>query len=196
MKLVVGLGNPGPEYEKTRHNIGFMVVDALARRLRAEDLGRKWHGVAARAFRGGQEIYILKPSTYMNLSGRAVLAAKSQLTLPLQEILVVSDDLALPVGTLRFRPRGSSGGQKGLQSIIDTLGSSDFPRLRLGIGADSPLVPKDFVLEAFSAQEEPEIEQTIARAVQGIECWLARGMEPTMARFNGAVPAPRGGSDE
>jgi PTH1 family peptidyl-tRNA hydrolase len=196
MKLVVGLGNPGPEYENTRHNIGFMVVDALARRLRAEGLGRKWQGVAARAFRGGQEIFILKPSTYMNLSGRAVLAAQNQLALPLQEILIVSDELALPVGTLRFRPRGSSGGQKGLQSIIDSLGSSEFPRLRLGIGPDSPLIPKDFVLENFSAQEVPEIEQTMTRAVQGIEHWLARGIEPTMARFNGAVPAPKGESDE
>ena len=188
MKLIIGLGNPGLRYQRTRHNLGFITIDALAKKLRASEIGRRWHGSAARARRGGNEIYLLKPGTYMNLSGIAVASAVKELKCPLDDILVICDDLALDLGVIRFRSRGSSGGQKGLQSIIDELGYEDFPRLRLGIGADSDLIPKDFVLEQFSAKEMEIVEKVVEHAVNGVMTWTIRGIQTAMASYNGVVP--------
>ncbi|MGI6365788.1 MAG: aminoacyl-tRNA hydrolase [Bacillota bacterium] len=187
MKLVAGLGNPGPQYRETRHNAGFLVVERLAREMKATDLGRRWHGVVARASFAGEKVYILKPQTYMNLSGRAVAAAVRELDLDIEDILIVYDDLALPLGTLRFRPRGSDGGQKGMRSVLEHLGHQNVPRLRLGIGADSSLTPRDFVLEPFSRQELPLFEAMAEQAVQAIEHWLYRGMTAAMNKYNGPV---------
>lgn len=187
MKLIVGLGNPGCQYHNTRHNVGFMVVDRLAQGMRAIDLGRRWHGVTARASFAGNKVYILKPQTYMNDSGRAVVAALRELNLNNCDILIVYDDLALPLGTLRFRSGGSDGGQKGIRSILEQVGHQDVPRLRLGIGADSPLTPREFVLRPFFEEELPLLENMVDQGVQAVEIWLHRGMGPAMNRFNGPI---------
>lgn len=188
MKLVIGLGNPGPRYIKTRHNYGFMAVDALAGRLRASDQGRRWRGVVARATYNETEFWLLKPHTYMNLSGLAVAAAVKELNCPFEDILVICDDLALDLGVVRFRARGSAGGQKGLASVIDALGTAEFARLRLGIGADSHLIPRDFVLDNFQPDELTLVNKVLNHAVEGVLTWSGQGIEQAMASFNGPVP--------
>lgn len=187
MKLIVGLGNPGSEYANTRHNIGFMAVERLAHSMRAKDLGRRWHGVLARASFGGTHVYMLKPQTYMNNSGSAVTAAVKELNPDPENLLIVYDDLALPLGTLRFRLRGSDGGQKGMLSIIQALGHQDVPRLRLGIGADSVLVPREFVLQRFSQQETALVEEMLLQSTRAMELWVHRGIGTAMNRYNGPV---------
>lgn len=187
MKLIVGLGNPGSEYVNTRHNIGFMAVERLAHSMRAKDMGRRWHGVLARASFAGTHVYMLKPQTYMNNSGSAVTAAVKELKPDLENLLIVFDDLALPLGTLRFRLRGSDGGQKGMLSIIQALGHQDVPRLRLGIGADSLLIPRDFVLQRFSQGETAMVEAMLLQSTRAMELWVHRGIRPAMNRYNGPV---------
>jgi len=187
VKLIVGLGNPGAEYAQTRHNIGFRAVERLAASLRASEQGRRWHGVAARASYAGEQIYLLKPQTFMNNSGKAVAAAIRELNPADEDILIVFDDLALPLGTLRFRLRGSDGGQKGMLSILQILGHQEVPRLRLGIGADSTLIPREFVLRAFSREEIPLVEAMLDQSVRAIEHWVYRGIVPAMNRYNGPV---------
>jgi len=189
MKLIVGLGNPGSEYAATRHNVGFMVIDQLARTMRITDLGKRWHGVAARALYAGEKVYILKPHTYMNNSGKAVAAAIRELNPQEEDIIIAYDELALPLGTLRFRPSGSDGGQKGMRSILQTLGHQRIPRLRLGIGAaaDSPLTPRDYVLSSFSKEEQPLLEAMLDQGAQALALWLHRGIGPAMNKYNGAV---------
>ncbi|MGI6362767.1 MAG: aminoacyl-tRNA hydrolase [Bacillota bacterium] len=184
MKLIVGLGNPGPEYADTRHNIGFRAVDALTKGLRGQSQIRRWHGVAAEASFAGEKIHILKPMTYMNDSGRAVAAAIRELNPQWEDILIVFDDIALPLGTLRFRRRGSDGGQKGMLSILQAIGHQEIPRLRLGIGADSVLPPREFVLQPFSPQEIPLVDAMVSKAAMAIEYWLYRGITMAMSRFN------------
>lgn len=186
MKLVVGLGNPGAQYVNTRHNVGFMAVEKLAENLRASEQGRRWHGVLARAGFAGEKVYILKPQTYMNNSGRAVAAAVRELNFDTSDILVVYDDLALPLGSLRFRPQGSDGGQKGMLSIIQVLGNK-VPRLRLGIGADSDLIPRDFVLEPFTQGETAHVQEMIDTGAKAIELWIRRGIFEAMNRYNSKI---------
>lgn len=185
MKLIVGLGNPGPQYQETRHNAGFMVVDRLASGMRATDLARRWHGVVARATFASEKVYILKPQTFMNVSGRSVAAAIRELNPDNQDILIVYDDLALPLGTLRFRPQGSDGGQKGMRSILECLGHQNVPRLRLGIGADTGLTPREFVLKPFSKAELPLLQAMVEQGTEAIQLWLHRGMNAAMNKFNG-----------
>jgi PTH1 family peptidyl-tRNA hydrolase len=187
MKLIVGLGNPGSQYIATRHNIGFRAVEKLARNLRAMEQGKRWHGVVARAAFAAEKVFILKPHTYMNDSGRAVAAAVRELSPDNVDILIVLDDLALPLGTLRFRPQGSDGGQKGMQSIIQALGHNNIPRLRLGIGADSPLTPRDFVLESFLPEETTLVDTLIEHSAQAMELWIRRGIVTAMNQYNGPV---------
>lgn len=187
MKLIVGLGNPGRRDERTRHNIGFETATRLAYGLKAADLGRRWHGVVAEADFAGEKVFILKPQTYMNNSGKAVAAALRELNLPLENTLIIYDDLALPLGTLRFRPGGSDGGQKGMRSIIEQLGEN-VPRLRLGIGADSALTPQEFVLSPFDSAELHLLEAMLNRAVMAVKCWLDEGITAAMNKFNGPVP--------
>lgn len=187
MKLVVGLGNPGPEYADTRHNIGFRAVDAFSKGLRGKSQTRRWHGVATEASFAGEKIHILKPMTYMNDSGRAVAAAIRELNPQWEDILIVFDDIALPLGTLRFRRRGSDGGQKGMLSILQAIGHQEIPRLRLGIGADSPLPPREFVLQPFAVQEVPLVEGMVTNAAMAIELWMYRGIAVAMNRYNGQI---------
>ncbi|MDD4768848.1 MAG: aminoacyl-tRNA hydrolase [Eubacteriales bacterium] len=187
MKLIVGLGNPGAEYASTRHNIGFRAVDAYAKNLRGLSQRRRWHGVATEAAFAGEKIHILQPMTYMNDSGRAVAAAIKELNPDWKDILIVFDDLALPLGTLRFRCRGSDGGQKGMLSILQAIGHQELPRLRLGIGADSLLIPRDFVLQPFDQHELTLVDAMLAQAARAIELWMYRGIAAAMSRYNGQV---------
>jgi PTH1 family peptidyl-tRNA hydrolase len=185
MKLIVGLGNPGRKYEKTRHNVGFEVLDAVAKRWRAETAKEKFNGRVAGANVAGQPVLLVWPQTLMNRSGQSVAAAVGFYQLPLADLLVIGDDFNLPLGKLRFRGQGSAGGQKGLDDIIRRLGSEEFARLRVGIGpVPDAWEPADFVLGRFTASERAVIDDTIAQAAEAVECWVAEGIEAGMNRFN------------
>jgi PTH1 family peptidyl-tRNA hydrolase len=197
MKLVVGLGNPGRRYEGTRHNVGFEVVDRLADQLAAD---RRWsgrfEGDTLDLVVGAQRVLFLKPLVYMNLSGRSVAAAVQFFQLSLDDVLVVCDDFQLPLGKLRFRSQGTPGGQNGLASVLEALGSTGISRLRLGIG---PVPPEwsstDFVLGRFTSAEKPLAVEMIGRAAQGVTDWISEGIAAVMNRFNrGDEPEPRGKS--
>ncbi len=185
MKLIVGLGNLGRKYEKTRHNVGFEVLDALAARGTAEAPREKFSARVASATVAGQQALLVWPQTLMNRSGQSVAAAVAFYQLPLEDLLVVCDDFNLPLGKLRFRGRGSAGGQKGLDDIIRRLGSEEFARLRLGIGpVPDRWDPADYVLGRFTAAERTAMEDAVAQAADGVECWAADGIEAGMNRFN------------
>jgi len=185
MKLIVGLGNLGRRYDQTRHNVGFEVLDRLAERFgdgRAKD---KFDGRLMEARIGDERVLLLWPHTFMNRSGRCVGPAVEFYKLELTDLLVVCDDFNLPLAKMRFRRDGSAGGQNGLADIIRRLGTEEFSRLRLGIGP----VPEnwdaaDFVLAKFTAPERKIIDETIARAADGAECWVIEGIEASMNRFN------------
>lgn len=186
LALIVGLGNPGPEYANHRHNIGFQIVQALAD---AHGLSfarhKKAKGRVAEGKIGERMVVLAKPQTFMNLSGRTVGRLSREREISPECILVVHDDLDLPLGRLRARPEGGSGGHNGLRSIIKSLGSRDFARLRVGI--DRPpgsLDPADYVLQPFASEDSPLVAETIERAVQAVESWLAEGIVATMDRFN------------
>lgn len=180
-RLIVGLGNPGPKYEKTRHNMGFMAVDAYV----AERGTRFRHtrfGLLAEVGDG----WVLKPETYMNLSGQAVAPFCRYYRLAPQDVLVVADDLDLALGTLRIRRAGSSGGHNGLKSIIAALGSEDFARLRLGISRPpEPISVIDWVLMRFQADDQDLLQAVIARAVLAVEATRRDGLERAMSQYNG-----------
>jgi len=186
MWLVVGLGNPGPKYEWTRHNCGFMVVDELARRAGKEIKAPECQALTARTTIGGEEALLVKPQTFMNLSGVAVVALKKKYEIGENSlILVVSDDLALPFGKIRIRAQGSAGGQKGLKSIIEKLGAQDFPRARLGIAPDHPVNDAaDFVLSEFPKKDRDELAQIVARAADAVEAVLTIGVANAMSKYN------------
>jgi PTH1 family peptidyl-tRNA hydrolase len=189
--IVVGLGNPGPRYDCTRHNLGFRVVDRLASGRPRRTWSERRTCDVARIPRGGADVLLVKPLTYMNLSGRALAELRSDGELRTEETLVVVDDIALPLGQIRLRRRGSDGGHNGLKSIAAELGTTDFPRLRLGIG---PVPPgrdaADFVLEAFGPDEEKTVEEMLARAVSCVEAVIARGLDRAMGEYN--APAAEG----
>jgi PTH1 family peptidyl-tRNA hydrolase len=187
--LIVGLGNPGAEYAKTRHNAGFVLVEKLASCWKADWKNeRKFGARIAQVERNGARVLLCQPQTFMNLSGEAVGALKSFYQLPLERLLVAVDDADLPLGEIRLRASGSSGGHHGLESIEQHLGSRGFARLRIGIGrADGAREITDYVLARFNADEAALMEKVLVRAADQAECWLADGMEEAMNRFNGAV---------
>ena len=184
--LVVFLGNPGLKYEGTRHNAGFMTADALARKKGISINRVRFHALTAACELGGQRALLMKPQTYMNLSGDAVGAAARFYKIPPEHILVVSDEVSLPVGKLRVRTKGSAGGHNGLKSIIAALGSEDFPRIRLGVGA--PPHPDydmaDWVLSGFRGQDTEDMAQAASRAAEAVECYLEKGPDKAMNLFN------------
>lgn len=198
MKLIVGLGNPGSEYHRTRHNIGFEVLDHLAVRLgmtsspdafnlvaRGKFDGLEIDGMFTRSSGENEKVLLLKPTTYMNLSGRAVQAAAGFYQLQPADIMVVLDELALPCGKLRVRPAGSDGGHNGLRDIQRALGTSDYPRLRIGIDPPPPMVAgKDYVLGRFSDEQRKRIDAAIPRATDAIVCWIDKGITTAMNLFN------------
>jgi PTH1 family peptidyl-tRNA hydrolase len=183
IRLVVGLGNPGPEYEKTRHNIGFELVDLLAAERRLK--WAKEHKFRAKVAVQDKALVLAKPLTFMNLSGNAVARLMRNNNLRADQILIVYDDISLPRGSLRFRANGSAGGHNGIKSIIEYLGTEEFPRLRIGIGAqaeDGPLT--DHVLGRFNTEEWAEMEKVLAIAVDGVNCALSAGLDTAMNQFN------------
>lgn len=184
LRLVVGLGNPGEKYARTRHNVGFRLVEFLggAQWKDFEGLGRfsRWDGV-----------YLGEPMTYMNESGRFVQRFSAFHKIPLSGMLVCFDDVALPLGRLRLRPGGSSGGQRGMQSVIDSLGTPDVPRLRIGVGPQPPGVDSAaWVLGRFSPKEEEVLPKVIQRAADAVSAVASRGIEAAMNEFNGDEPLP------
>jgi PTH1 family peptidyl-tRNA hydrolase len=185
MKLVFGLGNPGRSYARTRHNVGYLVIDRLCARRGVEADKRQFEAVLALVGQGEDKVGLIKPETYMNLSGRAIRALAGYYRAEPEDLLVVCDDLALPPGRLRLRGSGSSGGQKGLESAIASLGTQAFARLRLGIGQAPPVMDAaDYVLGRFGEDEVPLIAAAVERAADCVECWLARGLDEAMRIFN------------
>jgi len=189
-KLVVGLGNPGSKYDGTRHNIGFEVVDRLARGGSGAAFARKFDGQVAEAEIDYRRVLLLKPETFMNLSGRSVAQALRFYKLEPADLLVVCDDLSLPLGKLRLRPGGSDGGQKGLRDITAHLGTEQFSRLRIGIGQRGEADASDYVLSRFRSAERPIIDDALILATQAVAVWATQGIEAAMNRFNGGTGTP------
>ncbi len=193
MKLIVGLGNPGPRYEATRHNVGVRVLEALAARLGARLDERRYRGRSAEAGLAGERILLLAPETWMNRSGEAVaeaLVAHPGLE-PASDLLVLFDDADLPLGRLRLRARGTSGGHNGLGDVLERLAVDTVPRLRFGIGRpDGPEDTVDWVLTPFAPDEEALLARALPRAVDAALCFVQEGIAPAMNRFNGPWPEP------
>jgi peptidyl-tRNA hydrolase, PTH1 family len=190
LHLIVGLGNPGAEYAKTRHNAGFLLVEKLAEQWRANwSNERKFNARIARGESGGKRVLLCEPQTFMNLSGEAVGALVKFYQVPLPDFLVVVDDADLPLGEIRLRPGGGgSGGHHGLDSVAQHLGSRGFARLRIGIGRkDSAREIVNHVLGKFDADENGLLEKVLARAVGQVDCWLNAGLQKAMSQFNGAI---------
>lgn len=186
-KLVVGLGNPGSKYESTRHNIGFEAIDYLARGGSRASFSRKFEGQIAETEIDFRRVLLLKPETFMNLSGRSVRQALQFYKLELADLLVICDDLNLPLGKLRIRGGGSDGGQKGLRDISAQLGSDNYARLRIGIGDAGSVDAADFVLSRFRPAERPVIDDALILATQAVAVWVVQGVDAAMNRFNGPV---------
>ena len=190
MWLIVGLGNPGPKYEWTRHNCGFLVIEELARRAGREVRAPECQSLTTRVTIDGQQALLAKPQTFMNLSGVAVAALKQKHQIAdAANVLVISDDLALPFGKLRVRPKGSAGGQNGLKSIIAKIGTQEFPRVRLGIAPES-LGDRtignasDFVLSEFPKKDREALAEQVAQAADAVEVILTKGIAEAMSKYN------------
>ena len=198
MKLIVGLGNPGREYAGTRHNVGFEVLDQLAMKLglvfnpadfdrtaRTSFEGLTIDGPATFASGQQERVFLLKPMTYMNLSGRSVQAAKAFYQLSNADLIVALDDIALPCGAIRLRAAGSTGGHNGLRDLERALGTSSYARLRVGIDSPPPRAPqKDYVLGRFSEEQRKRLSPAIDRAAEALLMWIENGIQPAMNRFN------------
>jgi PTH1 family peptidyl-tRNA hydrolase len=185
MKLVVGLGNPGSRYEGTRHNVGFEVVDRLAEGGSKASFSRKFEGLAAETEIDFQRILLLKPQTFMNLSGRSVGQALRFYKLDPADLIVICDDLNLPVGKLRIRGSGSDGGQKGLRDITAHLGTDAYARLRVGIGERGETEAVDYVLSRYRTAERAIMDDALILATQAVAVWVTQGLAAAMNRFNG-----------
>ena len=185
--LLVCLGNPGDKYENTRHNVGFMVADELAERQRASIQKLKFKALTNLFTISGEKVLVMKPVTYMNLSGEAVRPAADFYKIPPDHVLVVSDDTALPVGRLRIRRGGSAGGHNGLKSVIQHLGTDQFPRIRVGVGEkphpDYDMA--DWVLGHFQGEDKKAMDAAVKRAADAVECLIGEGIDRAMSRFNG-----------
>jgi PTH1 family peptidyl-tRNA hydrolase len=188
MYLIVGLGNPGVEYEWTRHNLGFMLIDKLAAEAGATVKRKECRALIGSAAIENARVRLAKPQTFMNLSGEAVscLIAKEEIDDASKSLIVISDDLALPFGTIRLRERGSAGGHNGLKSIIASIGTNEFMRLRIGIQPEHPLNDaKAFVLAEFSKAQREQVEEILDRAADAVHSVLRNGIKKAMSVFNG-----------
>ncbi|MFA7484622.1 MAG: aminoacyl-tRNA hydrolase [Phycisphaerae bacterium] len=191
MKIIAGLGNPGKEYEGTRHNVGFDVIDVLAGKLNIDVKRRKFSARFGQGEIDNDKLILLKPWTFMNRSGEAVATAVGFYKIELGSLLVVTDDMALEPGRIRLRAKGSAGGHNGLKDIIEELGSEDFARLRVGIGSarqqeteySSPSA-RDYVLGRFEKQEKKILDTAVERAVQAVMCWITKGIDAAMNEYN------------
>ena len=188
--LIVGLGNPGKEYERTRHNAGFRAIDLLADHLGCKIDKAKFQGLYGQVNYSGVKLYLLKPLTYMNLSGRSVLQLSAYFHIPPQRIIVLFDDISLEPGRLRIRAEGSAGGHNGIKSIIAEVGSQDFPRVKIGVGAKAHKEQDlaDHVLSNLSASEEKALVSALERAADAALCIIDKGVYETANRYNGSKP--------
>ena len=186
--LIIGLGNPGPKYYNNRHNVGFMVADALGDRANIPIRRFEFRALIGKGDFAGARLILAKPQTYMNNSGQAVSALVNFYKIPIEKILVIHDDLDLPFGTLRMRPQGSAGGQRGLGSIIAKLNTQNFARLRVGIGRPpGRMDPSDYVLHDFDPPEEEMLPDVLDTAVKAVRMFIEHGIEQAMNKFNGPV---------
>jgi PTH1 family peptidyl-tRNA hydrolase len=196
MRIVVGLGNPGGKYSGTRHNVGFDVLDELARRWQADRPKARFEAEIREAAVAGEKTLLVAPQTYMNLSGRSLQQVVKFYQTPLDQVLVVCDDLNLKLGQLRMRASGSAGGQKGLLSILQVLATENIPRLRIGIDRPPPQMDSaDYVLSRFRKDEQNQIDQAVSRAATAVELWIRDGIEAAMNQINGTPPDGRATSD-
>ncbi|MBZ4221170.1 aminoacyl-tRNA hydrolase [Bacillus wiedmannii] len=185
MKLIVGLGNPGREYELTRHNIGFMAIDELAKRWNISLNEQKFKGIFGAGFVNGEKVILLKPLTYMNLSGESIRPLMDYYKIDVEDFVVLYDDLDIPVGKLRLRMKGSAGGHNGVKSTISHLGTQEFQRIRMGI--DRPkngMKVVDYVLGRFTSEEIPDVSYSIEKAADACEEWLNKPFLQIMNTFN------------
>lgn len=195
MRLLVGLGNPGPQYRETRHNVGFEVIDEVARRWRVDGWRERFHALVAKTSHGGEAAVLAKPVTFMNLSGEAVAGIAGFYKIDPADVLLVTDDAALPLGRLRVRRSGSDGGHNGLKSVTQHLGTQAFPRLRIGVGrGDARRDLADHVLGRFEADERSAVEAAVLRAADAVEAFVAEGIERMMNAFNAADTQQDSGS--
>jgi peptidyl-tRNA hydrolase, PTH1 family len=193
VKVVIGLGNPGPKYAGTRHNIGFDVIDYLAAAPGGRGFRSAFQADVAEVSEGGDKVLLMKPQTFMNLSGRAVRAVLDFYKLTPADLLVVCDDFNLPLGKIRVRAKGSHGGQNGLRNIQEQLATDEYPRMRIGVGQPGPGEAVDFVLSRFKPGERAAVDDTVATAANGVLVWLRQGIEACMNRVNGPEPKAEGG---
>jgi PTH1 family peptidyl-tRNA hydrolase len=184
MKLIVGLGNPGPEYEDTRHNVGWRVVDAFAKKFRIETNRHEKSSLTGTGRVAGGSVVVAKPLTYMNLSGDAVRLLVNAYPESPTDLIVVFDDIDLPLGKLRIRPSGSAGTHNGMRSIVGELGTENFPRLRIGIGRQDQGPLRDYVLDRFDPEEEPIVERAVSRAVDALVLFARGELKRAMNEFN------------
>ena len=183
--LIIGLGNPGADYERTRHNLGFVLVDELAREAQSPVKRDECRSLIGRAVIENQTVELAKPQTYMNLSGEAVSCLLAKSDRSVERLIVISDDLALPLGTLRLRPKGTHGGHNGLRSIIDCLRTNEFIRLRIGIMPEHPVAnAKNFVLENFGRDEQGTVEEVLRNSADAIRAVIRDGIDAAMAKYN------------
>jgi peptidyl-tRNA hydrolase, PTH1 family len=184
MRVVVGLGNPGKQYHGTRHNVGYAVLDALAASPSAGKFQSRFSASVAELMEGNEKVLLVKPETFMNLSGRCVRGVVDFYQVPLTDLLVVCDDVNLPLGRLRVRARGSHGGHNGLRDIQNHLGTTEYSRLRIGVGSAEEGELVDHVLGRFRPSERPLIEDALSLAVQAVAVWIGQGVEACMNRYN------------
>ena len=184
MKLIVGLGNPGVDYERTRHNVGWMVVEAFARKFRIAISRHEKNALTGTGRVAGGSVMVAKPLTYMNLSGDAVRLLVQAYLESADDLIVVYDDIDLPLGRLRIRPSGSAGTHNGMRSIVEILGTEKFPRLRVGIGASDGGRLRDYVLDEFAADEQPVVDRAIERAVDALVLFARGDLKRAMNEFN------------
>jgi peptidyl-tRNA hydrolase, PTH1 family len=183
--LIVGLGNPGLQYERTRHNLGFMLVDLLARQFQTQIKREECRALIGRTEIENQITELVKPQTFMNLSGESLGCLLKKSERSVEKLIVITDDLALPIGKIRLRPKGTHGGQNGLRSIINCLNTNEFIRLRIGIQPEHPIRNmSNFVLENFSKNETATIEEVLEQSAEAVRAVISEGVEKAMARFN------------
>ena len=187
MKLIAGLGNPGKEYEKTRHNCGFMVIDELAEKCSSASFTMKWNAMIAHTRIHGESVLLMKPLTYMNNSGAAVAQAVHYYHIEPKDILIIHDDMDLPVGSVRIRTKGSAGGQKGMKSVLQALVTQDIPRIRIGVGhsarGDHEAVP-DWVLSPVPKAEREALEEAVKKAADAAYAWVHEPLDKVMSQYN------------
>lgn len=185
MFAIVGLGNPGARYDSTRHNIGFEVIDLLARNWHLKVNKIKHKALIGETLIGGERVLLVKPQTYMNLSGEALRSLVTFYKIPMEQVLVIYDDVDLSVGQVRIRMQGSSGTHNGMRSIVQQLQSENFPRIRIGIGKSDRILLADYVLQRFSSSEIPVMEAAATKAAEAVECFISQGIQMAMNRYNG-----------